>query len=188
MGGSRHVAEQWAGLHSSLLGRAVFVLVGVLWAVRSLQSFTEPNFTDPDSASDWWAVVSVSLALALLPAAMAFLVALGHRRERTSRVLLVMAALGAVTASTANVVEDGLGVDSAGNVYYASILLLLLTMLALAGVLVSRSPRWPGVVVLATVIGLVMLESGGGVLVLLAWCAAAMAVGPRTSPWRTHPS
>lgn len=170
------------GFRSILLGRTLFVLVGVLWAVRSMQSFTEPNFTDPESASDWWAVVSVSLALALLPAGMALLVGLSQPGKRPTSVLLVLAALGAVTAAIANVVEDGLGVDAAGNVYYGSTLLLLLTMLALAGMLVARSPRWPGVVVLATLIGLVLLESGGGVLILLVWGAAAIAVRPRTSP------
>jgi len=164
------------GIRSILLGRTLFALVGVLWAVRSLQSFTEPNFTDPESASDWWAVVSFSLALALLPAGMALLVHLSGRGNRTSRVLLVTAALGAVTAAIANAIEDGLGVDAAGSVYYGSILLLMLTMLALAGVLVARTPRWPGVVILATMIGLVLLELGGGVLILLAWGAATIAV------------
>ena len=171
------------GIRSILLGRALFVLVGVLWAVRSLQSFAEPNFTDPETASDWWAVVSVSLALALLPAGMALLVGLSQRGTGTGTAsVLLLAALGAGAAAIANVVEDGLGVAAAGNVYYGSILLLLLTMLALAGVLVARRPRWPGVVVLATLIGLVLLESGGGVLILLVWGAAAIAVRPRTSP------
>jgi hypothetical protein len=170
-----------SGLRSILLGRTLFVLVGVLWAVRSLQSFTEPNFTDPESASDWLAVVTVSLALALLPASMASLVGLSQRDNRTSRVLLVIAALGALTAAIANVFEDGLGVDAAGSVYYGSILLLMLTMLALAGVLFANSPRWPGVVVLATLIGLVLLEAGGGVLILLVWGAAAITVRPRVS-------
>jgi hypothetical protein len=170
------------GIRSILLGRTFFVLVGVLWAVRSLQSFTEPNFTDPESASDWWAVVSVSLALALLPAGMVLLVGLSQPVNRTLGVLLVLAALGSATAAIANVVEGGLGVDAVGNVYYGSILLLLLTMLALAGVLVAGSPRWPGAAVLATLIGLILLESGGGVLILLVWGAAAIAVRPRTTP------
>lgn len=169
-------------IRSTLLGRTLFVLVGMLWAMRSLQSFTEPNFTDPESASDWWAVVSISLALALLAAGIALLVGLSQPGNRTSSVLLVLAALGAVAAAISNIVEDGLGVEAAGNVYYGSVLLLLVTMLALGGLLVARSPRWPGVVVFATLIGLVLLESGGGILVLLAWGAAAIAVRPRTSP------
>jgi len=58
------------GIRSIRLGRTSFALVGVLWAVRSLHSFTEPNFADPESVSDWLAVVTVSLALAALPAGM----------------------------------------------------------------------------------------------------------------------
>jgi len=159
----------------------VFGLLGVLWAVRSLQSFAEPNFTDPERASDWLAVVTFSLALALLPAGLALMVGLSQRHGRTFRVLLVVAALGAVTAAIANLIEDGLGVDAAGSVYYFSIVLMMLTMLALAGVLVSGRPRWPGLVVLCTLIGLVLLESGGGVLILIVWGAAAIAMRPQTS-------
>src|SRR6266545_675925 len=171
----------WVRIPPLLLGRMVFGLLGVLWALRSLQSLAEPNFTDPETASDWVAVVTVSLALALLPAGLALLDGLSRRRGRTFRVLLVVAALGAVTAAIANLVEDGMGVDAAGSVYYLSIVLMMVSMLALAGVLLSGRPRWPGLVVLGTLIGLILLESGGGVLILIAWGAAAIAVRPRTS-------
>jgi hypothetical protein len=167
---------------SIVLGHTVFALVGVLWGMRSLQAFTEPNFTDPESASDWWAVVSFSLAFALLPAGLALLVRLTQRGGRTSSVLLAIAALGAVTTAIANVIEDGMGVDAAGSVYLVSTSLTMLTMIALAGVLLASRPRWPGVVVLGTLIGMLNLELGGGVLVLLAWGAAAFAVRPRATP------
>lgn len=167
---------------SILLGRTAFVLVGVLWGMRSLQAFTEPDFTDPESASDWWAVISFSLAFALLPAGLTLLVRLTQRGGRTSRVLLAIAALGAVTTAIANVIEDGMGVDAAGSVYLVSTSLTMLTMIALAGVLLASRPRWPGVVVLGTLIGMLNLELGGGVLVLLVWGAAAFAVRPRTTP------
>jgi len=172
----------WDRIPPLLLGRTVFGLLGVLWAARSLQSFAEPNFTDPESAYDWWAVVSFSLAFALLPAGLAMLVRLTRRGGRTSLVLLGIAALGAVTTAIANLIEDGMGVDAAGSVYLVSSSLTLLTMIALAGVLLARRPRWPGVVVLGTLVGMLNLELGGGVLVLLVWGAAAFAVRPRTTP------
>lgn len=168
--------ERSGGGPPLLLGRTVFVLVGLLWGVRSLQAFAEPNFTDPESVSDWWAVVSFSLCWALLPAGLALLVRLTRRRGRATQVLLVMAALGAVTAAIANVVEDGMGVDAAGNAFLVSVSLTMLTMIALTGVLLTGRPRWPGGVVLATLIGMLNLEAGGGVLVLAVWGAAAMAV------------
>lgn len=174
------MAQRAPGAPSIELGRSSFALVGLLWAMRSLQSFLEPNFTDPESASDWWAVVTISLALALLPAALALLVVLSQGVGRISLVLLAVAALGAVAAAIANVIEDGLGVAGAGNVYYASIVLMMLTLLALAGVLAAGHPRWPGLVVLGSVIGMVLLEKGGGLMILLAWGAAAITLRPRT--------
>ncbi|MBA2560705.1 MAG: hypothetical protein H0V07_12650, partial [Propionibacteriales bacterium] len=164
-----------------LLGRTVFALVGVLWGMRSLQAFAEPNFTDPESVSDWWAVVSFSLCWALLPAGLAFLVRLTQRGGRASNVLLVTAALAAVTAAIANLIEDGLGVDAAGSVYFVSVSLTMLTMIALTGVLLAGRPRWSGLVVLSTLVGMLNLEAGGGILVLVAWGATAIAVRPPTT-------
>lgn len=74
-----------------------------------------------------------------------------------------------------------MGVDAAGSVYFVSTSLTMLTMFALAGVLLASRPR-PGVAVLGTLIGMLNLELGGGVLVLLVWGAAALAVRPRTTP------
>lgn len=167
------------GRDSVLLGRIVFALVGGLWCMRSLQAFTDPNFTDPESGADWWAVISFSLAFAVLPAGLILLVRLSHRGGRTTGVLLAIAALAAVTAAIANVIEDGAGVDAAGNVYFVSTILVLPTMIGLAGVLLASRPRWPGVVVAGTLVGMLNLELGGGVLVLLVWVAAALAVGRR---------
>jgi hypothetical protein len=166
---------------SILLERTVFALVGVLWGMRSLQAFTDPNFTDPGTVADWWAVVSWSLCFALLPAGLALLVRLSQRGGRASHVLLVIAALGGVTAAIANAIEDGMGVDAAGSVYFVSVSLMMLAMIALAGVLLAGRPRWPGVVVLSTLIGMFNLESGGGVLILGVWGATAVAVRPRTT-------
>lgn len=174
-------AERSDGLPFIVLVRTVFALLGVAWAMRSLQAFAEPNFTDPESVSDWWAVVSFSLCWALLPAGLALLVRLTRRGQRATHALLVIAALGAMTAAIANLVEDGVGVDAAGSIYFVSVSLTMLTMLALAGVLFAGRPRWPGLVVLSTLIGMLNLEAGGGVLVLVVWGAAAMATRSSTT-------
>ena len=97
------------------------------------------------------------------------LVAMSRHGARSSRALVLLAALGAISAASANLIEDGLGVDAAGTAYFLSILLTMLSMLALAATLVARRPRWPGAVVFSTVIGLITLQSGGGILILLAW-------------------
>jgi hypothetical protein len=93
----------------------------------------------------------------------------------------VIAALGAVPAAIANVVEDGMGVEAAGSVYLISVSLTMLTMIALAGVLLAGRPRWSGVPVLTTLIGMLNLEAGGGILVLAMWGATAMAVRSPTT-------
>lgn len=52
-------------------------------------------------------------------------------------------------------------------VYFVTISVMMLTLLGLAAFLAAGHPRWPAVVVFGTVIGLVLLESGGGVLILV---------------------
>ena len=47
--------------------------VGVLWCARSLQSFADPEYQDPVSPSDWFAVVSFSAALFALALALPML-------------------------------------------------------------------------------------------------------------------
>jgi hypothetical protein len=159
-------------------GAGIALVLGLLWALRSLQSvIAEPNLQDPEGLADWWAVVSISAALALLPAGLAVLVWLNPDGPRITRVLVPVAAVGGVTAAVANLVESGGGVGEAGTVYLVSILLTMLTMVVLGIVLLATRPRWPGLVVLSTVIGMLLLERGGGVLVLIAWVPVALTAG-----------
>ena len=73
--------------------------------------------------------------------------------------LLVLVALA---AATADAVEDGMGVEPAGSVYFVPVSPTMLTLLALAGMLVASRPRWPGVVVLITLIGRLSLGREAG--------------------------
>ncbi len=52
---------------------ALFTFVGVVWCVRSLQSFADPEYQVPVSASDWFAVLSFSAALFALALALPLL-------------------------------------------------------------------------------------------------------------------
>jgi hypothetical protein len=158
-------------------GAGIALVLGLLWALRSLQSvIAEPNLQDPEGVADWWAVLSISAALAVLPTGLAILVWLDPDGPRLTRVLVPVAAVGGVTAAVANFVEFG-GVGEAGAVYLVSILLTMLTMVVLGIVLLATRPRWPGLVVLSTVIGMLLLERGGGVLVLIAWVPVALTAG-----------
>ena len=162
---------------------AVAVLIGVVWAVRSLQSFTDPHFTDPENFADWWAVVSFSLAFAVLPVGLAFVARLSTTGARRVLVvaLLAVIACSSVTAAVANLIEDGAGVAAAGTPYFVAAGITMASMLALAGVLVWSRPRWPSLIPFLTVVGMLNLERGGGVIVLLVWMPAAVALARGTA-------
>lgn len=155
------------------------ILLGLLWAARSLQSFADPDFADPSTAADWFAVLSLSIALVLLPAGLFFLVELQPSR-RVTHALVLVAAVAALVAGVSNVVETGGGVDEAGTAYFLSIQLTIVSLVLLSGALLMGRPRWPALVVAATITGMLLLERGGGVLVLLAWLGTATAM--RFSP------
>ena len=140
--------------------------------MRSLQSFAEPDFREPEGAADWFAVVSLSLALLLLPAGLAVLV--GAHGGGWAKSLALVVSMGAVTSAIANLLEGGAGIAEAGDVYFVATMVMVATMLLLGGVLLAHRPRQPGLVVLATLIGMLLLERGGGVLILVAWTLAAV--------------
>jgi hypothetical protein len=58
-------------MNAAVLPKQPFYLAAtVVWCVRSLQSFADPEFEDPVSASDWFAVFSFSVALFALALAL----------------------------------------------------------------------------------------------------------------------
>lgn len=151
-------------------------MTGVLWSARSLASFTDPSFTDPENAWDWFAVVSFSAALAALALALlSFARLVGGRIPMGAA---VVAAAGAGIGAIGNLVEDGLQREWAGDwLYLPSVLLLGLGLVGLTvavAVCARGMTRLLAGVPAATLIGLLLLESGGGVLVLGAWLAAAV--------------
>jgi hypothetical protein len=109
---------------------ALFAITGVLWCARSLAAFTDPAFTDPETAWDWFAVVSFSAALA----ALAFALPLFARlvRSRIPMGIALVAAAGAGIGAVGNLLEDGLQLDWAGDwLYLPSVVLMTLGLAAL---------------------------------------------------------
>ncbi len=153
---------------------ALFVAVGILWCVRSLQSLAEPEYWDPVSVADWLAVFSFSAALFALAVALPLLARIIGGRA-VFWVSFVPAA-GAAVSGVGNLLEDALQLG-AGNVFYVVgglvfwVGLLVWTLVVAVTAVGRRRLMALGVVV--TMIGLVLYESGGGVLVLGAWLAAA---------------
>jgi hypothetical protein len=147
----------------------------VLWCARSLAAFTDPAFTDPETAWDWFAVVSFSAALA----ALAFALPLFTRlvRSRIPMGIALVAAAGAGIGAVGNLLEDGLQLDWAGDwLYLPSVVLMTLGLAALTvavAVCGHRTTRLLAGVPGAVLVGMLLLERGGGILVLAAWLAAA---------------
>ena len=150
----------------------LFIAVGLFWVFRSLQSFSDPNFYDPQNLNDWVAVLTYSVGMWLLAPALLLL-----PQNAFARWPARFAAAAAVVLGLTNVIEDGLQVDAAGIAYGLGGLVFLLSCVAMTVMCLVRPPRWAALVVVATVVGTLQLENGGGVVVLAAWCVAAWNVG-----------
>ena len=172
-----------------MLRAALFTFVGAAYCARSLQSFSDPAFTDPDSASDWFAVLSYSAAFLALGIALPLFAQLVGETS-VFRVSLV-AAVGAALSGLSNVLEDALQMDFAvwpyiGGAVLTLVGLVVLTIVVLAAARGSR--RLLAAVPAATLVGLLMFESGGGVLVLAAWLAAAAVTISSRMPAPAEPA
>ena len=163
-----------------MLRAVLFTCVGVLWCARSLQSFADPEYQNPASPSDWFAVVSFSAALFALALALPTLAQLAGDGRLVFRVSLAPAA-GAALAGISNLLEDALQLGFAFWFFIVSTVLTLIGLIAftLVVAVVGRGHRrLLATVPAATLIGVMLFESGGGVLILAAWlAAAAMALG-----------
>lgn len=147
--------------------------------MRSLQSFANPEYTDPETVSDWFAVLSFSAALFAVAFALPLLAEYTGGGLAVVRVSLIPA-VGAACAGLGNVLEDALQLGFAGWFYGVGGAITGLGLIAftLAIAVAGRGRRrLIAAIPLATLIGWSTFESGGGVLVLAAWLvAAAIAV------------
>jgi hypothetical protein len=96
-------------------------------------------------------------------------------------------AIASVVVGIANLGEDALGIGAAGTAYALGTAALVLGLAVTTAVLLWRPPRWPAVVTLLTLVGLVQLENGGGLLLLAGWLYAASA-SRRPTPAFAGPS
>lgn len=164
----------------------LFTFAGFLWCVRSLQAFSDPEYMDPESASDWFAVLSFSAGLFVIALALPMFARLIG--GRLVFLLSLIPASGAALAGLSNLFEDALHWSGPpGSSGWAFWLFNLGTGMTGIGLIVfsvsvavvgSGRRRLLTAVPAATLIGLMLFQSGGGVLILAAWlAAAAMALG-----------
>ena len=165
------------------LRAALFMCVGVLLCASSLVLFADPEHQDPVSASDWFAVVSFSAALFALALALPMLAQLIGGRD-VFRVSLVPA-VGAPVAGLSNLLEDALQMGFAFWFFIVGTAVTMVGLIAftLVVTVVGRGRRrLLAAVPAATLIGVLLFENGG-VLMLAAWLAVgAMVLGQPARP------
>jgi hypothetical protein len=153
---------------------ALFMFVGVTWCVRSLQAFADPDFQDPVSALDWFAVLSFSAALFGLACALPLFAQLIGGRAVLGASLVP--AVGSALSGLSNLLEDAFQIGFAFWFFVAS---TALTMLGFLGFTVAVAVmgrgrrRFSAAVPAVTLVGILLFESGGGLLILGAWLVAA---------------
>jgi len=119
-------------------------------------------------------VLSFSVALALL-AAGAYVIGQLSGGGRAIVVAAWVTGLGALVASVANVIEDGLGVSAFGQIFSLGVLGIIAGLFGLA-ILLTSTRRWfLACLAAATLIGVFgSNEAGGGYVILAAWSIAAV--------------
>lgn len=152
----------------NMLRAVLFTFTGVVWCVRSLQAFSDPEYIDPESASDWFAVLSFSAGLFALAFALPMFARLIGGRV-VFRLSLVPAA-GAALAGLSNLFEDALHWSgppgSSGWAFWLFILgtgmtgIGLVAFSILIAVVSSGRRRLLAAVPAATLIGVMLFESG----------------------------
>ena len=162
------------------------IVVGVAFAVRGAIALGDPDFLDANTAYDYAAVWTHSLALLLVAPALIVLV----RRAQAGRAATVVAwimAAGAVLSAVANGIEDGLHLKDFGALYVLGAVPFFYGMVVLA-VLLGLGARKAFAIVPALVfIGSLAYDSGGGILIGATWAVFGLLVMTgRTEPASTN--
>jgi hypothetical protein len=157
---------------------AFFVAAALSLAYAAI-GFADTNSDDPQSVSDYAAVILFSAALIGVAAALAFLRQLRAAPSRSSASIgLAAAAAGAALAGVGNFIEDGLGVSAFGLLFVLGGLALIVGVLAAATMAITTAPpwRWVGVALFLLAAGIAIGEEPGFALVALVWLALAFGL------------
>ncbi len=162
-----------------MLASLLYLALGLAWTFRSLlEVVAQPDYWEPVTTIDWIAVWSYSLAFGLLAIAAPLL---AHQAGSRMMVLVIawVVAAGALATAIANGIEDGVGVESWGSVYVASVMVTLIALIVLAAALwIDQRPRYGGVVLLWT-IGFVLVTTPFGCVALI---GSVIAIDLRRRP------
>jgi hypothetical protein len=162
------VSKGWSG-PGFLIRVAIVSLTGVTWAVSSLHLvLAHPDYWDPVTAADFFAVYAYSAAWLLTGASLLILRETAHPARPLSAVILAVAA-GSALAGVANGVEDALGVAGFGTLYVIGAVIGGFGLFAVAAMLWASPARELAFVPAIGGVATVLVTTGGGVLALAAW-------------------
>ena len=168
-------ASRWSAAGFALR-LATLGATGIAWTVVSLHSVGfHPNFWDPSTLSDWFAIWAYSAAWLLTAASLLVFrqVAAGDDALRAAAVVV---AVTSAATGIANALEDGFEVSGMGAVYVTGILSSFFGMLILAAMTRSSAIRPLAFVPLFGALAAFGMVLGGGFLALIAWPGLGVAL------------
>ena len=180
---SRPRVRRVSDLADARIGVGIALAVGLTWGFRSIVTLAQPDPFHPIQPIDYLAVVSFSVALAVLSPA-AWLVARVAERTRwrgLDRVLGATAIILAVSAPIAgfgNLIEDGFGAKDVGGALYVAGLSGVLCGLLGLSVSLALGGRWALAGLCAATFGGILASEHyvGGLVVLAVWLVFASSI------------
>jgi MFS family permease len=162
-----------------------FLAAAALSLANAAIGLADTNSDDPQSVSDYAAVLVFSAALIGAAIALAFLRQLRAAPFRSAASIgLAVAATGAALAGVGNFVEDGLGVSAFGFLFALGGLALIIGLFAAATMALTTAPpwRWVGIALVLLAVGIAVGEEPGFALVALMWLVLAFVLVEPRSP------
>ena len=169
------------------IGVVIALAVGSTWGFLSIVFFAQPDPFHPIRFIDYVAVVSFSVALAVLaPAAWLIArvagVAMWRGLGTVVRATAIIMAVGALVAAFGNLIEDGFQMkDVGGALFVAGLGGMLIGMFGLTVAIALAGSLAVAGLCAATVGGIIATtQYGGGLVVLAVWLGFAAWI------WRGH--
>lgn len=159
----------------------MFAISGVLYLTRELMELGSPAYSNPSTVFDYTAVVTTTLWMVALGAALASL-AITRTVGGAARVVAWVPSAALAIGGVANLLEDGLGMSALGIVFGigGGLSVLGLLALGLATLLDGKNERGTGVVLLLLGVAFTLPPSGRTTGVSILCLAMAYVLGRRT--------
>lgn len=160
---------------------ASFVVAGILAVARQFVGVFDPEYYDPSTVIDYSAVILMTAAFAATSIALFLL----RRRLSAHRLSLViyLPAAAAMFLAVGNLLEDGFGVEEAGEVGFivgVTGVVFGLVLSALTALVMFRRDRWVGLPLLFGIFFGIgdLIGVMGGAWLLMAWMLSRQAINP----------